>query len=138
MEDCIFCKLANGIYPTAKVYEDERFTALMDIEPAAKGHVLVMPKKHVENLLTADSETVAAALPVVRKIALAVKEALCCDGVNVLQNTGVAAGQSVFHLHFHIIPRYTDDGVLIPWEKQSYQDGEAQEYAGKIAAKIKE
>ena len=136
-DNCIFCKLANGVFPTATVYEDDDFRAILDIEPAAKGHVLLIPKAHMANLLEADDATLAKALPLAKKIANAVKEALSCDGVNILQNNCEAAWQSVFHLHIHIIPRYENDGVIIPWEKNSYADGEAAEYAAKIAACIK-
>ena len=136
-DNCIFCKLANGVFPTATAYEDDDFRAIMDIEPAAKGHVLLIPKAHMSGIFEADDETLAKALPVVKKIACAMKEALGCDGVNILQNNNEAAWQSVYHLHIHIIPRYKDDGVIFPWNKNTYAEGEAAEYAKKIAAAIK-
>lgn len=131
-DDCIFCKLANGIFPTSAVYEDDTFKAILDIAPAAKGHVLILPKNHCDDLLSITPEAAAKALEVASRIANAQKKALGCDGINLLQNTGAAAGQSVFHLHIHLIPRYENDGVNIPWKTLSYAEGEAEEYAKKI------
>ncbi len=135
-DNCIFCKLANGVFPTATVYEDDDFRAIMDIEPAAKGHVLILPKQHMPNLLEGDPAVLAKALPLAKRIANAQIKALGCDGVNVLQNNNEAAWQTVFHLHIHLIPRYTGDEMLMPWAKNTYAEGEAQEYADKIAACI--
>lgn len=132
MEDCIFCKIANGVFGSATVYEDDDFRAVLDIAPAAKGHVLILPKKHMANLYEIDPEVASKALAVASKIAKAQKKALGCDGINLLQNNEEAAGQSVFHLHIHLIPRYADDGVMIPWKTLSYADGEAEEFAKKI------
>ena len=136
-DNCIFCKLANGVFPTATVYEDEDFRAILDIEPAAKGHTLILPKRHMSGIFEADEVTLSKALIVAKKIALAQKEALGCDGVNILQNNNEAGWQTVFHLHIHVIPRYNNDGMIIPWEKHSYADGEAAELAEKIAKCIK-
>ena len=135
-DDCIFCKLANGIYPTSTVYEDEDFRAILDIEPAAPGHVLLIPKQHADNLFGLEEELAAKALPVAKKIALAMKKALSCDGVNLLQNNGTAAWQSVFHFHIHLIPRYDGDKLVVPWPKSAYADGEAALIAKKIAAQL--
>lgn len=134
MEDCIFCKIATGIIPSACVYEDDDFRAILDIAPAAKGHVLLLPKKHCANLFEIDDVTASKALSVASKIAKAQKTAFNADGINLLQNNGEAAGQSVFHLHIHLIPRYDNDSVTIPWEHLSYAEGEAEEYAAKIRA----
>lgn len=136
MSDCIFCKIANGQIPSATVYEDDDFKVVMDIAPAAKGHCLIIPKKHMADLLEIADDTAAKALKLASRIARAQKKALKCDGINLLQNTGEAAGQSVFHLHIHMIPRYDNDGVTVPWEHLSYADGEAAEYAAKIAAEL--
>lgn len=114
-EDCLFCKLANGVFPTNAAYEDEEFKVIMDIAPAAKGHCLVLPKKHFENALTIENEMYGKTMTLAAKMAKAVKKTLNCDGINILQNNGVAAGQTVFHLHVHIIPRYENDKVgLLP------------------------
>lgn len=134
MEDCIFCKIANGVFGSATVYEDDDFRAVLDIAPAAKGHVLLLPKKHMANIFEIDPDTASKALGVASKIAAAQKKALNCDGVNLLQNNGEAAGQSVFHLHIHMIPRYNGDEVTIPWKTLSYSDGEAEEYAARISS----
>ncbi len=136
VDDCIFCKIANGDIPSATVYEDDHFRAIMDIAPAKKGHVIILAKQHFANIFEIDKETGERLTPVVSKIAKAMKEALGCDGVNVLQNNGEAAWQSVFHLHVHIIPRYADDSLTFPWPHEEYAEGEAAEYAAKIAARL--
>ena len=123
-DDCIFCKIAAGEIPSATVYEDDDFRAILDLGPAAKGHTLVIPKSHSDNLLSVEPDTAAKALKVISKTANAIKEALGCDGINVVQNNGEAAGQTVMHLHFHIIPRYKNDSVNIGWQpmKPSNED----------------
>ena len=131
---CIFCKIIDGSIPSTVVYEDADFKAIMDISPAAKGHVLILPKKHCADLLSIDPDVASKALIIASKIANAQKKAFNCDGINLLQNSGEAAWQSVFHLHIHLIPRYKDDKVMVPWEHLSYADGEAEEYAAKIRA----
>lgn len=135
-DDCIFCKIAAGEIPSATVYEDENFRAILDLGPAAKGHTLVIPKNHSDSLLNVDSETAAKALPVISKTANAIKEALGCDGINVVQNNGEAAGQTVMHLHFHIIPRYNNDKVSIGWEPMKPSSDELAATAGLIKAKL--
>jgi len=134
MDNCIFCKIIDGSIPSTVVYEDADFKAIMDISPAAKGHVLILPKKHCADLLSIDPDVASKALMIASKIANAQKKAFNCDGINLLQNSGEAAWQSVFHLHIHLIPRYKDDKVMVPWEHLSYTDGEAEEYAAKIRA----
>lgn len=129
---CIFCKLASGEFPSATVYEDDLFRAILDISPAAKGHTLLLPKTHAVNLFELDELEVSKALLVAKKLAAALVKTLQCDGINILQNNGTAAGQSVFHFHIHLIPRYEEDGVTIPWKSLSYSDGEASELANKI------
>ena len=115
-DDCIFCRIAAGEIPSATVYEDDDFRAILDLGPAAKGHTLVIPKSHSDNLLSVEPDTAAKALKVISRTANAIKEALGCDGINVVQNNGEAAGQTVMHLHFHIIPRYKNDNVNIGWQ----------------------
>ena len=109
----------------------------MDISPAAKGHTIMLTKKHFANLLELEDKVAEKGLIVAKKVATAMKEQLGCDGINLLQNNGEAAGQSVFHLHFHIIPRYKDDNVKLPWVPVKYEEGEAMELATKIANRIK-
>ncbi len=136
MSDCIFCKIASGAIPSATVYEDEDFRAILDIAPAHKGHVIILPKEHADNIFSLSEETASKLLPVAKKVAKAVKEVTGCDGINLLQNNGTAAGQSVFHLHVHVIPRFDGDGLLPVWPQGSYAEGEANELAKKIAEKI--
>ena len=107
--DCIFCAIAAGEIPCFKVYEDELVLAYLDINPFAKGHTLVIPKAHSKGLLDTDEETLAAVIARVKKVAAHVTASLGCDGFNILQNNGAAAGQTVHHLHFHIVPRWNGD-----------------------------
>ena len=104
--DCIFCAIAAGEIPSFKIYEDELVLAYLDINPFTRGHALVIPKAHSEGLLDTPDETLAAVIARVRKVAAHLKQALGCEGFNVLQNNGEAAGQTVRHLHFHVVPRY--------------------------------
>ena len=131
-DNCFFCKLAAGQFPSNTLYEDDDFRVILDIAPAAKGHAIAICKNHMPDLLSIEPNTAAKALTVLSRVARAMKTALGCDGINILQNNGEAAGQTVFHLHFHIIPRYTDDGLTIPGKTGSYAEGEAEEIAAKI------
>ena len=135
-DDCIFCKIANGEIPSATVYEDDDFRAILDLGPAAKGHTLVIPKSHSDNLLSVEPDTAAKALKVISKTANAIKEALGCDGINVVQNNGEAAGQTVMHLHFHIIPRYKNDSVNIGWQPMKPSNEELAATAALIKEKM--
>lgn len=130
--DCIFCKLANGDIPTSTVYEDEFVRAIMDVAPANKGHVIILPKSHARNIFELDDEYVQKAFLLAKKIATALKELLSCDGVNILQNNGEAAGQTVFHFHIHIIPRFKGDYCTLTWKPGSYKDGESTVLAENI------
>lgn len=135
-DDCIFCKIAAGEIPSSTVYEDENFRAILDLGPAAKGHTLVIPKDHSENLLDVSPETAKKALSVISKTANAIKDAMGCDGINVVQNNGEAAGQTVMHLHFHIIPRYNNDNVNIGWQPMKQSTDELAATAELIKAKL--
>ena len=137
MSNCIFCKIVNGDIPSSIVYEDEDFKAIMDISPASRGHVIILTKKHFDNLFELEDEVAGKVLLVAGRIAAAMKEELKCDGINLLQNNGEAAGQSVLHIHFHLIPRYKGDEIQLSWTPGKYEDGEALELANKIANKIK-
>jgi len=132
-ENCIFCKLANGDIPTATVYEDEYLRAIMDAAPANKGHIIILPKSHAANIYELEDEYVSRAFVLAKKLAVALKKLTGCDGVNILQNNGGAAGQTVFHFHVHVIPRFKNDDCTIVWKPTSYEDGEASEVAKKIA-----
>lgn len=135
-DDCIFCKIAAGEITSATVYEDDDFRAILDLGPAAKGHTLVIPKSHSDNLLSVEPDTAAKALKVISKTANAIKEALGCDGINVVQNNGEAAGQTVMHLHFHIIPRYKNDSVNIGWQPMKPSNEELAATAALIKEKM--
>lgn len=114
-EDCIFCKIANGEIPSKTLYEDEDFRVILDLGPATRGHALLLPKEHAENLYDLSDETAAKVLIHAREMAALMAERLHCDGLNLVQNNGEAAGQTVKHFHMHIIPRYTGDGQNINW-----------------------
>ena len=114
-DDCIFCKLANGDIPTRKIYEDDKFVVFMDLGPATKGHSLVVPKDHYANIYEMPAELLGEAMQVAQKMAIKLKDALHADGFNILQNNGEAGGQTVFHFHMHLIPRYNDDNALGLW-----------------------
>lgn len=116
MEQCIFCKIANGEIPSATLYEDERFRVILDLGPASKGHALILPKQHAANLFELPDDTAGAAMVVAKKIAAKLKDGLGADGLNVVQNNGEAAGQTVFHFHMHLIPRYKGDTVNVKWK----------------------
>ena len=109
--DCVFCAICAGELPSFKVYEDELVLAYLDINPFTKGHALVIPKSHTQGLLDTSDETLAAVVARVKKVAAHLKDALPCDGFNILQNNGEAAGQTVKHLHFHIVPRYGKEPI---------------------------
>ncbi len=108
MGDCIFCKLANGEIPTRTVYEDEKFRVIMDAAPATRGHSLILPKSHYANIFEMPEDLAADAMRLAKKMATHMTEKLGCDGFNLVQNNGEAAGQTVFHFHLHLIPRYAE------------------------------
>lgn len=118
-DNCIFCKIAAGEIPSATIYEDDDFRVILDIEPASKGHVLMLPKEHYANLYELSDEVAAKALIVAKKVISKMTDIVGCDGYNVVQNNGEAAGQTVFHFHIHLIPRYKDDNVNITWKQGS-------------------
>ena len=114
--NCIFCKIANGEIPSTTLYEDEDFRVILDLGPATRGHALLLPKNHFANLFELDDETAQKAILVAKKMAGKMKNALGADGFNLVQNNGEAAGQTVFHFHMHLIPRYKNDNAGILWE----------------------
>lgn len=131
-DNCIFCKLANGVFPTNTIYEDESFRVFMDASPATKGHCLIVPKNHCRNLEDIDDETAQKVLPLAKKIAKLLKEKLGCEGLNLVQNNGEIAGQTVFHFHMHVIPRYVGDNQSINWQPKTPADGELEEILSNI------
>ena len=123
-EKCIFCKLANGEIPTNGIYEDDDFKVILDASPATKGHALILPKEHYANLFEIDDDVAAKALPLAKKIASNMMKKLGCDGVNIIQNNGEAAGQTVHHFHIHVIPRTAGDGAINDWKHQEFSADE--------------
>lgn len=125
-DDCIFCKIAAGEIPSATIYEDESFRVILDIAPASKGHAIILPKKHGADIFELEEEDCTNIFLVAAKVSKAMKEVLHCDGLNVLQNNGEAAGQTVFHFHMHLIPRYIGDKVSIAWKCGEYLDDDKE------------
>lgn len=127
-ENCIFCKLANGVIPTNFIYEDDDFKVILDADPATKGHALILPKNHAKNLLELSDETASKALPLAKRVAQQMLDVLGCAGVNIVQNNGEAAGQTVDHFHIHVIPRYVDDPdkTICGWSHQKFSDKEIE------------
>jgi len=136
-DDCIFCKIANGVIPAQALYEDDQFKVILDRGPASKGHALVLPKKHFDNVFSMDEDYTGKVLTIAAKVARAINEEFGCDGMNILQNNNEAAGQTVFHFHLHIIPRYRDDKVNLVWEPGEITDGQIDEYAEAIRNRLK-
>ena len=114
--NCIFCKIANGEIPSRTIAETDMFRVVLDVGPATKGHALILPKEHYKNLYDLPEETAAEAIKLAKKVALTMKDKLGCDGVNIVQNNEEVAGQTVFHFHMHVIPRYKEDGQVIGWK----------------------
>ena len=133
-DKCIFCKIANGEIPSATLYEDEDFRVILDLGPATKGHALILPKNHFDDIYSMDDATAAHVFQVAVKVAKAMKETLGCEGLNIVQNNGEITGQTVFHFHMHIIPRYKGDTVNIGWTPGKADADEINELKEKIAA----
>ena len=114
-DNCIFCKLANGDIPTRSIYEDDDFNVILDMSPATKGHALILPKSHAKNLYELPDETAAKVMVLAKKLATEMTEKLGADGFNLVQNNNEIAGQTVFHFHLHLIPRYEGDNQKINW-----------------------
>ncbi len=131
-ENCIFCKLANGDIPTATLYEDEDFRVILDASPASKGHALILPKEHYANLYELDDEIAAKVLVLAKKMITKLTDILGCDGYNIVQNNGPAAGQTVFHFHMHLIPRYKDDQVGLGWNMGELTEADKEDILSKI------
>ncbi len=126
-DHCIFCKIANGEIPSRTLYEDEQFRVILDLGPVTRGHALVLPKNHYANIYEIPADVAADAFKVGQKIALRMKERLCTDGVNLIQNNGEAAGQTIHHFHLHVIPRYKGDGLRFLSEPGKAADAELDE-----------
>ncbi|MBQ8189227.1 MAG: HIT family protein [Lachnospiraceae bacterium] len=130
--NCIFCKIANGEIPSKAIYEDNDFKVILDLGPATKGHALILPKEHAANLFELPDETAAKVLVLAKKLGAQMKENLKADGMNLVQNNGEAAGQTVHHFHLHLIPRYSDDGQKISWNPGEVAQDELEEIKNAI------
>lgn len=133
--DCIFCKIIQGKIPSFKVYEDDKTLAFLDIGPVNKGHALVIPKEHYELYMDVPENLLLVWMASVRKVAKAVMKATNSDGLNISLSMGKAAGQTVNHAHFHVIPRFEGDGFR-HWPQGKYGEGEALRYVDKIKADL--
>ncbi len=121
-DNCIFCKLAHGKIPSASIYEDDDFKVILDASPASRGHSIILPKTHAANIFELPDEYCEKIFKVAKKCGAAIKNAFNYDGLNVLQNNGEAAGQTVFHLHVHLIPRNMEDGITIKYVPETNKD----------------
>lgn len=135
-DNCIFCKLANKDIPTNIIYEDDRFTVILDASPATRGHALILPKNHAANIYELSDEDAAAVFVLAKKLATKMTEILHCDGFNIVQNNGEVAGQTVFHFHMHLIPRYLNDGNQdkLTWNHAEFTPEEIVEIAAELRA----
>lgn len=133
-DNCIFCRLASGEIPANTIYEDARFRVILDAAPASKGHALILPKEHYADLYEIDTELAGEAMKLAKKLAIHMTERLCCDGFNLVQNNREVAGQTVFHFHLHLIPRYQNmknDDILM-WSHETFTDDEMKEICDRI------
>jgi histidine triad (HIT) family protein len=130
--NCIFCKLANGEIPTATLYEDADFRVILDANPASKGHALIIPKEHYASLYELEESLAGKAMILAKKMIIKLTDVLNCDGYNLVQNNGECAGQTVFHFHLHLIPRYKDDEVGLGWKLNELTDTDKEDILSRI------
>ena len=134
VDNCIFCKIANGEIPSKTLYEDADCRVILDLGPATEGHALILPKNHYANLFELPEEDAQKVMVVAKKMATKMAEKLNCDGFNLVQNNGETAGQTVFHFHMHLIPRYKGDNQIIGWRPMQASPEELDEVMNKITA----
>lgn len=135
-DTCIFCKIAAGEIPSKTLYEDEEFRIILDLGPATRGHALILPKNHYRNLFDLPEEDAKKVMALAKKMVLQMREKLNCDGFNLVQNNEETAGQTVFHFHMHLIPRYEGDEQSIGWKPGKPQDAELEAIRKEIVEKI--
>lgn len=133
--ECIFCKIISGELPSAKLYEDDECLAFVNLHPTNKGQVLVIPKDHVENIYGLPDELACRLMMITKKMAIAVKNGVDADGINIIMNNEPAAGQVIFHAHIHVIPRLNEDG-LQHWPASNYDEGEISIFQEKIKKEL--
>ena len=131
-DDCIFCKIANGEIPSATLYEDNDFRVILDLGPASKGHALILPKEHYPNLYELPDELAEKVILLAKRMIVKMTEVLKCDGFNVVQNNGACAGQTVFHFHMHLSPRYEDDHAGFGWNVGELSDVDREDILAKM------
>lgn len=135
-KDCLFCKISKGDIPSATIYENSEFRVILDVSPASKGHALIIPKEHFQDIFDIDAVTAGKLFSLATEVARAMKSVLHCDGMNIVQNNGLVAGQTVFHFHLHLIPRYEGDDVGLGWTQHEANLEENQELAKEIRKRI--
>lgn len=135
--NCIFCKIIDGQIPSNTIYEDDEFKVILDVNPASKGHALILPKEHYSNLFEIEEEVAAKAMKLAKKLATHMTEVLKCDGFNLLQNNNEVAGQTVFHFHMHLIPRYENmkNNDILNWSHETFSAEEMKEICDLLAIK---
>ena len=132
MSECLFCKIVKGELPSSKIYEDEDTLAFLDLFPVNKGHSLVIPKEHYETIFDVPTESLAKISSVMKNVADAVKKGVNADGISIAQSNGKDAGQVIPHIHFHIMPRFKDDGLKL-WPQGKYGEGEMDKFKEEIS-----
>ena len=138
MSECIFCKIANGEIPSNTIYENDNFRVILDISPANPGHCLILPKNHANDIFELNIDMTKEAFGLSKKIAEAIKSANIAEGINILQNNGESAGQTVNHFHIHVIPRKTDDKVVLKHEPSKLSDNEMNDIKKILTEKIQQ
>lgn len=131
--NCIFCKISNGEIPSTKLYEDEEFVIILDVGPASLGHALILPKEHYANIFEMPEELLKKSVSLAKVWGEKLVKALHADGLNLVQNNGLAAGQTVYHYHLHLIPRYDQDMVGELWTPGTLSEEQRQEILDKLA-----
>lgn len=135
-DDCIFCKIARGEIPSATIYDAPECRVILDVAPANRGHALILTKEHYDNIFELDAETGAKIFSLATVVAKAIKEETGCEGMNILQNNGAVAGQTVEHFHLHLVPRYKDDSVTMTWTPGETVAEEQEQLAKAIKKRI--
>ena len=135
-QGCLFCNIAHGVMESATLFENSDFRVILDRFPGAKGHTLILTKEHYENIYELDAETASKMFALATIVAKALKKILHCDGMNILQNNGKIAGQTVNHFHLHLIPRFENDEINISWKTIDFSESELVDIAKQISKEI--
>ena len=135
-DDCLFCKIGRGEIPSATVYESPEFKCFLDVAPASRGHALIIPKEHYDNIFSLDGDTAGKLFSLATEVARAIKEETGCEGMNLVQNNGEVAGQTVHHFHLHLIPRNAGDGVGLGWPQGKADPEDSRALAAALRKKL--